>query len=153
MRVLKYISITATLLIGIYTLLSTVSYPSKIKYIKPISLSLLNNYNAALGDKEYRLLTKDETVALFIKSGCKDVINARCDTVKPNPIGSRKSYYNSWFNAECVTREDKKLKVSLTSHETALPDFRIDYKHSYCFDVMNERVECYTQHLTVIPSR
>ena len=66
----------------------------------------------------------------------------------PTSLGDR----NYWFEGYCWTPEGELARVALALHEKSDADFRIDLGHSYCFDVMNRKIRCYTQSLVPLPS-
>ena len=142
-----FLMITAAII-----LLSYIKYPDNTQHIKPIAEKLVKNYYVKLQNRKDKLLTKDEIVLLLKESGCKKVTSIKSNIVKTE-IANIENHFNNWFRANCISNKGKKFDIRLTARETLFPDFRIDYRHSYCFNVRGKEVNCFTQHLIALPGR
>ena len=89
----------------------------------------------------------EEIARILKKVGCSGVQVDQSETV-PTSLGER----NYWFEGHCWTPEGELARVALTLHEKSDANFQIDLGHSYCFDVMNRKIRCYTQSLVTLSS-
>ena len=133
-------------------MLTQLKYPDKTSYIRPIASVLLNNIHNDLDGKTDTLLSQKEIITLLKSSGCQTVVTTE-SVFSTTATVNTTNITNHWFKAVCTLENGKSLDVRLTAREFEPPNFRIDYGHSYCFDIPNREIDCYTQTILAVPSR
>ena len=133
-------------------MLTQLKYPDKTSYIRPIASVLLNNIHHDLDGKEDTLLSQKEIITLLKSSGCQTVVTTE-SVFSTTATVNTTNITNHWFQAVCTLENGKSLDVRLTAREFEPPNFRIDYGHSYCFDIPDREIDCYTQTILAVPSR
>jgi len=150
-KILGWVFSFLVAIVGSALVLSQIKYTDRSSQIRPIAQKLLEQTKGLriAPDENRSDVKRGEQIARILeKAGCSGVRVDRSETV-PTSLGDR----NYWFEGHCWTPGGELARVALTLHERSDADFQIDLGHSYCFDVLNRKIRCYTQSLVTLPSR
>ncbi len=138
-------------IVGSALVLSQIQYPDRSAEIKPIAGRLLHRlYTLGIGmdDNSTDAELAERIVGSLKESGCEEVRVDRGEIVTTS-LGDR----NYWFYGDCRIPGGELARVDVTLHQKGGSDLLMVLGHSYCFDVEDRKIRCFTQSLVTLPSR
>ena len=139
-------------MVGLIILTTQIKYPSKTEIIEPFAVSLLQNSNALLHDREDKLLSEREIILLLKNSGCKKVDNIQTQTITTGGKYTMVTTHHI-FHSNCISEANENFEINFSALSNDLPYFRVDYDHSYCLDVVSKFIRCDTLPIIELPTR